>query len=110
MKRVAIGIAVLLAGLVEGIGSAGAVSQAALTIAPNQTVIQTYGPLVGTFPANPDVPADLNPPSPDPDTCASVTSCDVIPLTVGQPSSLSVFDEFSLDIEVSWGTPGSTDD
>lgn len=110
MRRVVLSVLVALTGVIAAGQPAGAVSQDGLSIAPNQTVTQTYGPLVGTFPANPDVPADLNPPSPDPDTCASVTSCDVIPLAVGKPSSLSVWDEFSLNVEVSWGAPGSTDD
>jgi hypothetical protein len=72
-------------------------------------VAGNYGPLAGTFPSNPDVPFDANPPSPDPDTCANLTSCDVIPLTVTQPASLSVFDEVALVIEARWESGSAVD-
>jgi hypothetical protein len=82
-------------------------AQDRITVDPGRTVTREFPAIVGVNPAPKQQNDDLNAPGdPDPGTCANLPSCDVIPLTVVQPPGLSVFDSFSLEIELRWDAPG----
>jgi hypothetical protein len=79
-----------------------------MTVEPNKPATRDFPRIIGVNPAAKQQNDDLNEPGdPDPGTCASLPSCDVVPLTVVQPRGLSVFDSFSLQIELRWRGSGA---
>jgi hypothetical protein len=84
--------------------------QERITAEPNRTVTRNYPTLIGTNPLPKAHNDDLNvPPDPDPPTCSSIPACDEIPLTIKRPSGFTVFDTFSVRIELRWQGGGDLD-
>jgi hypothetical protein len=80
-------------------------TQTGLTVGLNKRVTQSYSGVVGSFPPTPS-PG----PEPDPATCDTAPQCDTIPLTVEQPANYTVFDQFVLEVELSWPTSAAPQD
>jgi len=100
-------ITIAMWAVLAGTVAVRAGTQQGMTVAPNGRASQSYPPLVGTFPSTAGVPFA---PDPDPGTCASAPSCDVIPLTVIQPDGLGIFDDFSIEVTLSWTASAGDDD
>lgn len=84
--------------------------QERITVEANRTVTREYAGIVVANPAPKAHVDDVNaPPDPDPPTCSSLPSCDAIPLTVRRPAGYSVFDTFSVRIELHWQSGGDLD-
>lgn len=96
--------AVAALALVGGAASfwpAHAMTKTGFEVAPDKGYSGTFGPLVGN-----DAKAALNF---NPTFCATVTFCDVIPFKVNRPAGADP-DTITVNIEVSWDDPTTTND
>ena len=101
-------VSIVVTVALSALGAARATTQPGMTGRPNESVTQEFPPIPATLPAALGAAEE-----PNPARCATLPSCDVVPLTVEQPESLSIFDDFYVDVELRWdrlATPGVDND